>query len=347
MAGNTVTLEFAGDESKLTRSMNAVGAASNDMGKKVGGASDDFKKVGRSADDWSEKSDTAEARSTGFADSLTGVKDAMSTLSDPTLSTSDKLVGLGQAGADLAGGFTNFIIPAVSKFWTWLGSTTIATWAQTAATTAWNAITKATSVTMAFLNQVIKANPILFLVGLIVILVAAFLALWTRSEGFRNFFIGMWNAIRNAVVVVVGGIKTAWQSVINFFSDFPGKIGRALGSLGSVISGAFKGALNVAIDVVNWGIDRINDLIYGVNVINPFSDVPSIPHIHKLHTGGVVPGMPGSEHLFMLQGGERVTPAGQDAGGGGTLRLSGDTDSVMGAAIQKLVRVGALQLVAS
>ena len=42
------------------------------------------------------------------------------------------------------------------------------------------------------------------------------------------------------------------------------------------------------------------------------------PNIPYLHTGGIVPGMPGSDVLAVLQAGERVSPAGR---GGGDIHI--------------------------
>lgn len=62
------------------------------------------------------------------------------------------------------------------------------------------------------LNMAILASPITWFVGLILILVAGFIYLWTTSEGFRNFWIGMWNSIKEAC-------SNAWNSISHFFTE--------------------------------------------------------------------------------------------------------------------------------
>ena len=62
------------------------------------------------------------------------------------------------------------------------------------------------------LNASLLACPITWIVIAIGALVGAFIYLWNTSEGFRNFWVGLWNIIKNACV-------TAFNSVISFFTD--------------------------------------------------------------------------------------------------------------------------------
>lgn len=77
----------------------------------------------------------------------------------------------------------------------------------------WN---KVMAISQAALNAVMNANPIGLIVTAIGLLVAAFIGLWNNCEGFRNFFIGMWEGIKNAVNVVVNWIKENWQTMLLF-----------------------------------------------------------------------------------------------------------------------------------
>lgn len=342
MAGKpTVTMTLAGDEKKLTSAFDKVGDASKRMGADVDKASDDFKKTGRSVEDFAEKSDTVDTRAMGFRDTITGLQDSFRGLSDSSLSTGDRLLTLGMGVGDLASGFTNLIIPALGRFGTYLASTTVGTWAITAAQTAWAAITRATSAAMALLNATMRANPILFIVGLIATLVGAFILLWNKSAGFRNFFIGVWRAIRTAVGNTVAWLRGAWNGLANAASSVAHRIGGFFAGMGTAIKNAFRSAVNFAIDLLNGAIGGINVLIDGANLV-PGVNIPHIPNIPRLHTGGVVPGMPGEEQLMLLQGGERVSTSGQ--GGGGRLVVVGDVDSAFATYLKKLVRDGTLRL---
>ncbi len=59
---------------------------------------------------------------------------------------------------------------------------------------------------------VIAANPIILVVAAIAAAVAAFVYFWNTSESFRQFWIGLWEAIKNAVQIVV-------QAIITFFTQ--------------------------------------------------------------------------------------------------------------------------------
>lgn len=296
----SVTLTLAGDEARLTQAFDRVGMASKSMSDDVASSSKSLTDSGSKFDAYAEKSDNAETKSQGFADVLTGAKDAMAAWGDESLSTSDKMIALGQAGADLAGGFTNFLIPAIGSL-------------------AGN-LRGGLASAMTF----ISAHPLLITIGL---LAAAVIFLITQTDWFQAVATRVFNWVGNLAKTVFGNsvqfVIDIWQRVIGFFEGLPGILGRALGSLGNMIGAAFKTGLNVAIDFLNWGIDRINNLIYGVNLINPFEDVPYIPHVPRLHTGGVFhsPGGRG-EGLAMLRDGERVSAPGQGGEGGSGYQIS-------------------------
>lgn len=61
-------------------------------------------------------------------------------------------------------------------------------------------------------GAIMAINPVTFWVIAIGALVAAFIYLWNTSEGFRNFWIGLWDAVKNACIV-------AWNSICTFFTD--------------------------------------------------------------------------------------------------------------------------------
>lgn len=111
----------------------------------------------------------------------------------------------------------------------------------TNAVNAMKALTLATqgqTIAQRALNLVMKANPIGIVITLIAGLVAAFAVLWKKSEGFRNFFIGMWEGLKNAVAAVgkfisgiFEGITKAFKSFINFFISGINTVIKALNKL--------------------------------------------------------------------------------------------------------------------
>ncbi len=70
----------------------------------------------------------------------------------------------------------------------------------------------------AALNVVMKANIFGIIISAVAGLVAVFMYFWNTNEGFRNFFIGAWEAIKNAVGVAVEWIKGALATMGDFFS---------------------------------------------------------------------------------------------------------------------------------
>ncbi|MFI7677868.1 hypothetical protein [Actinophytocola sp. NPDC049390] len=285
-------MTLAGDESKLTDAFDKVGAASKSMADKVDSASSDMRSAGDRFDSLAESTDTAETRFTGFSDTIGGVTEGLMAWNDESLSTTERLQALGMAGADLAGGLTGFLVPALKTMWTTLTTSVIPSiWAFTSA---------------------LLANPITWVVLGIAALIAIIVLL-----------VKHWDTVKEVVGNVIGWIRDRWNGLMSWFGGIPDWFGRIFGGIGDAISGAFKSAINWVIDRLNWFIDRANDLIYGINLVNPFSDIPPIPHIPRMHTGGVVPGAPGTEQMAILQAGERVLPAGASGGADITINSGG------------------------
>lgn len=91
--------------------------------------------------------------------------------------------------------------------------------ASTVKTIALAAAQKAAAAAQWLVNAAMNANPIGILVIAIVALVAAFVLLWNKSEGFRNFFIGMWEAIKSAFGNVVDWISEKLKALGEFFTE--------------------------------------------------------------------------------------------------------------------------------
>lgn len=125
------------------------------------------------------------------------------------------------------------------------------TWSKLLAIQEW-AVTTA----MIAFDAAADANPIGLIVLAIVALAAAFAYLWTHSSGFRDFFIGMWNAIWGFLktigawfagpfagffVTCFNALKGAFQAVKSFvISGFAALVGAALSFVGGVINAAAK-----------------------------------------------------------------------------------------------------------
>ena len=64
------------------------------------------------------------------------------------------------------------------------------------------------------LNAVMMMNPIGLIIAGIVALVAGFVLLWNKFEGFRNFWITAWEGIKSVFSTIVGFIKDNWKSLL-------------------------------------------------------------------------------------------------------------------------------------
>lgn len=65
---------------------------------------------------------------------------------------------------------------------------------------------------MLLLNMTFAVNPIALIVAAIVGLVAGFIYLWNTSEEFRNFWIGLWDTIKET-------FENVWNGIVTFFTD--------------------------------------------------------------------------------------------------------------------------------
>lgn len=80
-------------------------------------------------------------------------------------------------------------------------------------------IIKGISTAMSVLNVVMMANPIVLIIAAVVALIAVFVYLWNHCEGFRNFWIGLWDTLKNIVIGAWNWIKGIFTSVVNFFKN--------------------------------------------------------------------------------------------------------------------------------
>lgn len=93
---------------------------------------------------------------------------------------------------------------------------------------------------IAALNAVLAANPIGIIIAAIAALVAAFIYLWNNCESFRQFWIDLWEGIKKVFKDVIDWIVNAFNDVVTFFSELPGKIWDWLKETGESISKWFS-----------------------------------------------------------------------------------------------------------
>lgn len=256
-------------------------------------AQDAFSAVGRSSEEMSrqvnqsgdafdragERADEVDTKAMGFRDTLTGIQDSTEGVKRAAAGDwgFETLLLLGAGVGDLASGLFNFLIPATK-------SMTAAKWAE---------------------NTAFLSSPVTWVIVGLVALIAIVVLVATKTDWFSKTWRASWAWVKNAA-------SNSWD----FIKKIPGWIGAAFSKVASFITWPFRTAFNFIADAWNNTIGRLS---WSVPGWVPFigGNSISVPHIPKFHSGGVVPGIPGSEQLALLQAGERVVTAG--GGGGATV----------------------------
>lgn len=119
-------------------------------------------------------------------------------------------------------------------------------------------------------NLALAANPIGLVITAVGLLVVAFVTLWNKCEGFRNFFIGLWDTMKK-----VGA--GAAESIGNAFTSVMGVAKGAINGIISLINGAIGAINKIKLDIPDW-VPEFGGRSIGFN----------IPKIPKLAYGGIV-----------------------------------------------------------
>ncbi len=100
---------------------------------------------------------------------------------------------------------------------------------------AWKKATEGLTLAQKILNITMVSNPLGLIIALIAGLVAGFIYLWNTSEGFRNFWIGMWEGIKEAV-------GAAWEGIKGFFNE----------TIPNTLESVKNWAVNIKDNVADW-----------------------------------------------------------------------------------------------
>lgn len=297
MAGNKnqVTLTFAGDSTQLEKTFDDIGSASKEMQTEVGKSS---KELASKLEDGFDKGET---RAMGFRDTLTGVQDTMGGLRD--IAKGDLFNGfltLGAGVGDLASGFSNLLIPALSQAVGWIGKTRVAQF---------------------LLNTVMAVNPIFLVIGAITALIAILVAIEAKTKFFSKLWDKVWGVIGDPVKRAWDFIKEKSGQVFDFITGLPRRIGRAFSGLFDILSGPFRTAFNFIARAWNNTVGQLRwtvpDWVPGIG-----GNSVGAPKLPTFHTGGIASGAFGQEMLAIVRAGERITPNGGSQPM--TLRLESD-----------------------
>lgn len=283
MAGNTVTLTFAGDTKKVEGAFDRVGGAAKDMDRKVKASGGGFESA-------TEKFDTMDTRAMGFRDTLTGVQDGAKGIKQAASGDwgFETLLLLGTGFGDMASGMVNFLIPA-------LKGSAAAQWIQ---------------------NSAFLASPITWIVLGILLLIGVIVLIALKTDWFSKAWKVAWSAIKKAAGAAWDWVKDKALGVWDWMKGLPGKLKTVFSKVSAFITTPFKAAFNGIAKAWNNTIGSLSWSVPGwVPVIGGNSI--SVPHLPTFHSGGVIPGVRGEAVPFLGLAGERVTgPAGSGGSGG-------------------------------
>lgn len=94
-------------------------------------------------------------------------------------------------------------------------------------------------------NMVLAANPIGIVITAIGLLVAAFVVLWNKCEGFRKFFINLWDTIKNIGINAADSIGEAFTSAMSVAKG-------AINGIISAINGAIRAINKIKVNIPDW-----------------------------------------------------------------------------------------------
>lgn len=130
---------------------------------------------------------------------------------------------------------------------------------------------KSVAAAFAFLNATMAANPIVLIVAAIAGLVAAFVVLWKKCEGFRNFWKNLWDGIKNVFNAVVTWFQQAAQTLVTFFQTAWNGIKKAWSGVGNFFKGIWQGITGIFKSADSWLSNKFGAAWTGIkNAFAPF-----------------------------------------------------------------------------
>ena len=127
------------------------------------------------------------------------------------------------------------------------------------------------------INAVMLANPIGLIIAAVVALIAIFVILWKKCEGFRNFWINLWGGIKSAVSDAWNGIKEGvsniWKSIKNIFTTIINFVKDNWKSILLFLINPFWGAFSYLYDHCEKFRTFIDKIV--TSIVNFFKSIPA------------------------------------------------------------------------
>lgn len=115
------------------------------------------------------------------------------------------------------------------------------------------------------MNVLMNLNPIGLIIAAVIALVAGFIYLWNTSEEFRNFWIGLWDSIKNIVSTSVEWVRNVWDKFMSWLSETSNSISNNVkqawnnlkqGTI-NLFNNTIQGAKNIWDSFKSWIINLI------------------------------------------------------------------------------------------
>jgi hypothetical protein len=288
---NQVTLTFAGDTAPVERSFDQVGEASERMTVRV------TEGVNATAEKFDYLSSQSSLLSGGIGDVGGALTEAFGE-NNP----------IGQFGAQMEKasaiimGFTGLMDLAVFA----TNNFKVATLAKAAAD-------KTAAAAQWVMNSALFASPVTWIIAAIIALIAVIVLIAKKTDWFSQAWRASWR-----------WIKSAASSTWDYIRKIPGWVGSAFSKVADFISRPFRSAFNYIARAWNNTIGRLSWTVPGW-VPGIGGNSISVPNLPTFHSGGIVPGVPGTPTMVMALAGERVQgPNSSRADGGQWVAVRGD-----------------------
>lgn len=162
----------------------------------------------------------------------------------------------GSAGAET---FKAVVIAVGTALLTWKVISTISSLMSTLST-----IVNTAKTAFAAFNVVLNANPIGIVITAISGLVAAFTYLWNNCEAFREFWINLWNNIKEVFGQVADYLSEKIENIKQWFSDAWNNIKNTFAGWGDFFRGLWDSLTNIFSNAFDWFKNIGSNIVNGV-----------------------------------------------------------------------------------